>query len=110
MMGFEKFLLRTESQRLGFRVRYARYISDQSDAYVSWISRMPAREWIDYLSGVPEVNIPVVIGILCILYVDGRIDINFNNSATRIRRNWTDEEREAFWDSPQTLRPKRKRI
>ena len=52
------------------------------------------------------MNIPAVIGIICILYIDRRIDIDFNDTATRIRRNWTPEEFEQFWKPIKTPKPK----
>ena len=110
MTDNRKYLLRTKEQVLDFRARYVRYISDQADAYICWINRMPAREWIDYLAGVPEANIPAVIGILCILYIDRLIDIDFNETATRIRRNRTDAEDQEFWKHLKTSNQTKKRI
>lgn len=63
---------------------------------------------MDYLQGVPVDNVPVVIGTICILYIDRRIDIDFNHTATRIRRNWSDAEFESFWHSAKPLKQKRK--
>ena len=97
MPDYSAYLLYTSRQIFAFRIRYAKYIAEQSDAYSLWINSFPAREWMDYLAGVPEQNIPVVIGVICILYIDGRINIDFNDSATRIRRNFTDEEFERYF-------------
>lgn len=97
MPDYSAYLLYTPRQIFAFRIRYAKYIAEQSDAYSLWINRFPTREWMDYLAGVPEQNIPVVIGVICILYIDGRINIDFNDSATRIRRNFTDEEFERYF-------------
>ena len=66
MTDHSSYLLRTWPQIRDFRCRYAGYIARQADAYVSWISRMPLREWMDYLQGVPVANVPVVIGTICL--------------------------------------------
>ena len=79
MTDHSSYLLRTWPQIRDFRCRYAGYIARQADAYVSWISRMPLREWMDYLQGVPV-----------------------------IRRNWNDAEFESFWHSAKPLKQKRK--
>lgn len=106
MRDYSKYLLRTPGQILDFRVKYARYIREQSDAFAGWINGFPAREWMDYLAGVPEGNIPVVIGTICILFIDGLIDINFNETATRIRRQRTEAEWEAYWTPLRKLGPR----
>lgn len=106
MNDFSQYLLRTPRQIGEFRFRYAGWILSQGDAFVGWIRCFPPREWMDYLSGVPKTNIPAVIGIICILYIDRRIDIDFNDTATRIRRNWTPEEFEQFWKLIKTPKPK----
>lgn len=108
MTDYSSYLLRTQLQIRDFRRRYAGYIAVQAEAYIGWISRMPLREWMDYLQGVPMANVPAVIGTICILYVDRRIDIDFNPTATRIRRNWNDAEFESFWHSAKPLKQKRK--
>ena len=107
MTDYSSYLLRTQPQIRAFRARYGGYISGQAGAYVSWILRMPLREWMDYLMGVPQANIPVVIGTICILYIDRRIDIDFNATATRIRRNWSEEEFAAFWKHRRDTRTKK---
>ncbi len=96
--NYKNLLLYTDRQITEFRARYGGYISSQKEAFARWIGSWPAREWIDYLAGVPEQNIPIIIGTICILIVDKTIDAEFNETATRLRRCWTEEEREAYWN------------
>lgn len=105
MHDYTSYLLRTERQISELRARYAGYIAGQGDAFAKWIAGFPPLQWVDFLSGVPEKNIPIIIGTVCILYIDRRIDIDFNESATRIRRWWTPEEEKLIWKS---YRPKKK--
>lgn len=106
-MDYSGYLLRTQSQILSFRQRYSAYISKQGDAFVAWIYRMSSEDWTDFLNGVPEQNIPVVIGVICILFIDKRINIQFNETATRIRRNYTEEEFTRLYEPLKALKPKK---
>lgn len=68
---------------------------------------MSSEDWTDFLNGVPEQNIPVVIGVICILFIDKRINIQFNETATRIRRNYTEEEFTRLYEPLKALKPKK---
>ena len=68
---------------------------------------MSSEDWTDFLNGVPEQNIPVVIGVICILFIDKRINIQFNETATRIRRNYTEEEFMRLYEPLKALKPKK---
>lgn len=105
-MDYSGYLLRTQSQILSFRQRYSAYISRQGDAFVAWICRLSSEDWTDFLNGVPEQNIPIVIGVICILFIDKRINIQFNETATRIRRNCTAEEFMRLLEPIKTPKPK----
>lgn len=59
---------------------------------------------MDFLNGVPEKNIPVVIGMICLIHIDGHVAINFNETATKVRRWWTPEEEKEFWTPDPPLR------
>ncbi len=97
MLNYAEYLLYTDRSVAEFKTRYAGYIDSQREAFVKWIEAWPAREWMDYLAGVPDKNIPVIIGTICTLKDDGLIDIEFNKDATKLRRCWTPEERAEFW-------------
>lgn len=105
-----KYLLRTDAQLEMFKIRYASYIADESSAYLSWLSAFPLMVWTRYLDGVPEKNIPVVIGMLCVLYRSGQVCLSFHDSMLMIRREPADEgEWDAWVDSARRLVVPRKK-
>ena len=93
MTVYTSYLLRTGRQIAGFRARYARFLASAGDEYVSWINSLPLWEWIDLRPRFDDKALPVVIGLICILYIDGKVNISFNETATGIRReDGTEEE------------------
>lgn len=97
VMNYAHYLLQTDNDIAAFRVKYSEYIASHKDGYVSWISKLSARSWTDFLGNAPEGAIPVIIGTLCILYLDKIIDIEFNSTATMIRRMWTKQEWQEYY-------------
>ena len=87
MPDYTQYLLYTNQQIQDFRRRYASFISQKGASVASWINRLPVMERVDYLKSVPERNIGPVIGLLCILIIDGQISITFIEEARRIYRN-----------------------
>ncbi|MCX4334723.1 MAG: hypothetical protein OSJ55_07570 [Bacteroidales bacterium] len=105
MNRYEKHLLRTEMQLDEFRLRYATFIAEEQDRYVTWIDSLPLMVWVNYLQGVPEVNIPVLIGMICHLYCAGLVNISFHESMRMICREPDDvAEWKAWCDSGMTLK------
>lgn len=90
MDDWSRCLLRTPDQVAEFRERYASYIARSGQEYVRWIGGFPLCQWTDYLRGVPEGNIPVLIGCICILYIDRKVNVSFNETATLICRDPAD--------------------
>lgn len=104
MNKYEKYLLRTESQLDEFRYRYATFIAQEQNKYIAWINSLPLMVWVNYLQGVPEVNIPVLIGMICHLYCAGLVNISFHESMHMIRHEpLGEEEWQAWCDSCMTL-------
>lgn len=87
MPDYTQYLLYTNQQIQDFRRRYASFISQKGASVASWINSLPVMERVDYLKSVPERNIGPVIGLLCILIIDGQISITFIEDARRIYRN-----------------------
>ena len=96
MDDWSGYLLRTPDRVAEFRERYASYIARSAPEYVQWIGGFPLCQWTDYLRGVPEGNIPVLIGCICVLYIERKINITFNDTATLICRDPADL---AEWDT-----------
>ena len=100
MLDLKTFLLRTDAQAEEFRTRYQAFISRHYDEYASWIGSLPLCVRTPYLSGVPDKAVPAVIGIICLLYIDGRVNIQFSDDmATVSRQPASLEEWEAWCDS-----------
>ena len=108
MLDYTQYLLYTESQINDFRRKYASFISQKGASVADWINSFPVMERVDYLKSVPERNVGPVIGLLCILIIDGYISITFVEEARRIYRNpGSIEEWNVWCDS---LSPKRRII
>lgn len=107
MLDYTQYLLYTESQINDFRRKYASFISQKGASVADWINSFPVMERVDYLKSVPERNIPAVIGLLCILIIDGYISITFVEEARRIYRNPRSMEEWKEWCDSQM--PKRRK-
>lgn len=108
MLDYTQYLLYTESQINDFRRKYASFISQKGASVADWINSFPVMERVDYLKSVPERNIGPVIGLLCILIIDGQISITFIEEARRIYRNpGTIEEWKAWCESTSPKRRKK---
>lgn len=107
MPDFKSFLLHTDQQVRDFRQRYASFIGQKGASVADWINRLPVMQKVDYLKSVPERNIGPVIGLLCILILDGQISITFVDDARCIYRNpGSIEEWETWCES---MSPKRRK-
>ena len=84
MAARSAYLLRTESQISAFRDKYARIIADRGQAVADWFNALPLYQWVPLKIRTGEEE--VVIGLLCILYIDGRINITFSPDMWRIER------------------------
>lgn len=107
MPDYTQYLLYTNQQIQDFRRRYASFISQKGASVADWINTFPVMERIDYLKSVPERNIEPVIGLLCILIIDGQISITFIEEARRIYRNPGSIEEWGTWCD--SLSPKRRK-
>lgn len=93
-----RYLLYTERQILAYRQKYFNFVKKASQAYISWINSLPLMEWTRLM--LPKGQEEAIIGLLCILLIDGQVKILFNNTCTSIRREFTtDEEFEEWLDS-----------
>lgn len=110
MCDYKEYLLRTESQLSQFRNKYATFINNEQSKYVSWINRLPLLTWVNYLQGIPETNIPIMIGMLCHIYCAGLVNISFHKSMLMIRREPIDEDEWLAWcQSEATTKHKNKK-
>lgn len=101
MIDHRIYFLRTKAQIEDFRRRYARFIAAEGENYVRWVQGFPLCEWVDYLKGVPEKNIPVLVGMLCHLYLSGRIYITFHDTQPLVCRDPSSEKEWNAWVASQ---------
>ena len=95
-----KYLLRTELEIKAFRNRYAEGIKKFAPQYLVWFNSLPIFQWS--MLRVTKQNAEFIIGLLCILYIDGKINITFSSDCAQIMHNpLTDEEMEPFLPHPQ---------
>ena len=109
MPGRERYLLRTRSQIEAFRENNRDAIRQNAGAFRKWVRGLPFMEWIP-LQLRPEDE-ELVIGVLCLLYIDGFVRITFSDDMRSIRNEpLTDEENLAWmkatgWHGPGIDRP-----
>ena len=91
----ERYLLRTPSQVMAFRERYAMTIDSRAEAFRAWVRSLPMMEWYPLL--IRPGNEELSIGIICILYIDGQICISFSEDMQFIRNEPIDDEEYRQW-------------
>ena len=97
---YDGFLIRTDVQEAEFRERYRQFILRHYEEYTRWIDSLPLCTRTPYLAGVPDKAVPAVIGLICLLHIDGRVNIQFSEDMTKISRQPASlEEWEAWCDS-----------
>lgn len=94
-----KYLLRSRAALDDFRRRYATFIFSEGERYAEWVDGFPLMVWVDYLRGVPQGNIPVLVGLLCHLYCIGRINVSFHDSRPLVCREPSSLEEWEDWCS-----------
>lgn len=80
------YLLDTASKKAAFVVKYGGHIEKFRRPYISWISELPMMEWINPLQGSSASNPEFVIGLVCLLYIEGEINISFSDPAAELLR------------------------
>ena len=76
MPSKDSYLLRTQSQILNFRIKYADFIKQYYERYYEWFTKnFPLMEWKPLVLS-NDSQAEAVIGIICLLYIDKRISIS----------------------------------
>lgn len=78
------YLLRTQAQIDAFRESHGELIREKSDPMASWFNGLPLYQWVRLQCRPGEEA--ATVGLLCILYLDGRINISFSRDGDHIRR------------------------
>lgn len=80
------YLLRTSEEEASFRTEFADFIEDKEALYSAWINSLPLWEWCRFLIGVPEDKMQLVVGMVCITYIDGFVNISISRDGWMLRR------------------------
>lgn len=100
----QKYLLYTDEQISDYRSRYAAFIAKYRQAYRDWFQSLPVLEWVA-LPIMDERTAEAVIGLLCILYIDGEINLTVDNTVTKIQRGPLDAKEYEEWASKTFKQP-----
>ena len=87
----QQYLLRTQREIALFREQYAGFIEKYGEQYRQWFQSLPMCEWV-LLPCMNDKMARAVIGLLCILYIDGHINLTVNNEVSMVYRGPLSEE------------------
>lgn len=87
----QQYLLYTQSEIALFREQYAGFIQKYGEQYRQWFQRLPMFKWVP-LPYMNDKTARAVIGLLCILYIDGHINLTVNNEVSMVFRGPASEE------------------
>ena len=80
----EQYLLRADWQIQAFRNRYAKFIQNNHDRFLEWFLKLPLYEWVRL--PFQETKMEAGLGLLCLLYIDGEINLCVDKTVTLIQR------------------------
>lgn len=89
------YLLRTQAQIDAFRESHGELIRVKSDPMASWFNGLHLYQWVRLQCRPGEEA--ATVGLLCILYLAGRINISFSRDGEYIRREALDLEEYQAW-------------
>lgn len=102
-----KYLLYTPSQIEAFRTRFRTFIAKYRQTYQNWFQRFPMLEWVP-LPEMDEKTAEAVIGLLCILYIDGEINLTVDETVTKVYRGPLTNQEYEDWLQKNCIVPKKK--
>lgn len=100
----EQYLLRADWQIQAFRNRYAKFIQNNHDRFLEWFLKLPLYEWVRL--PFQESKMEAGLGLLCLLYIDGEINLCVDSSITYIQRQALTEEEHRDWVNKNFKHPK----
>lgn len=87
MTDYRQYLLYTDEAIESFKTKYTGYIEKNRDRFREWIAGFPCCERVEYLKSFQEQQRPFIIGLLCLLILDGSINVTFHDRAQILHRN-----------------------
>lgn len=97
MIDCGKYLLATRKNVEDFKSANSKIISTNRSKFIKWIKSLPLCEKVDYLKTVPDNEIPFVIGLICLLYWEGLVNISFHDEARMLSREPENMEEYQQW-------------
>ena len=98
------YLLQQPWQIEAFRNRYAKFIRNNRDRFLEWFQQLPLYEWV--MIPFQETKMEAGLGLLCLLYIDGKINLMVDSSITYIQRQALTEEEYRDWVKKNFKHPK----
>ncbi|MBQ3712105.1 MAG: hypothetical protein II891_06895 [Bacteroidales bacterium] len=92
----DRYLLRTDAQAAAFRRRFREdALAVAMRSMEAWFQRLPLFEWVPFR---PEPSREeIVTGLLCLLYIDGRINLTFSSDMRFLQRGALSPEEYHKW-------------
>lgn len=100
------FLLRDARQAEAFRSEFRSFALAREAEYAAWIGSLPPCVWVRHLDGVPEDKWRLVVGMECLAYLDGLVNVTFSEDGLMIRRDPRDEDEFWTWAERKTKPPR----
>ena len=72
------------AHRLADQNRYAKFIQNNHDRFLEWFLKLPLYEWVRL--PFQETKMEAGLGLLCLLYIDGEINLCVDKTVTHIQR------------------------
>lgn len=85
------YLLRTDEEEAAYRAEFSEFIEAKRSEYAAWIRRLPMWKWVPYLGMVPPEQRRTFIGMICILQIEGEVNISLSRDLKYIRREPKDD-------------------
>lgn len=89
MANYSRYLLYYDSQIEAFRKEHKKRILQDRDNFRAWFETLELERWYNYVRpGASEKEVAYTVGLFCILYLDGEINITFKqDTADQIKRS-----------------------
>lgn len=89
------YLLRTQGQIDAFRESYGDLIREKGPEMATWFNGLPLYQWtrLQFRPGQEAAT----VGLLCILHLEGKINITFSRDGDYIQRGALSPEEYEFW-------------
>lgn len=92
----QQYLLYYQREIDLYRKQYAGFIHKYGEQYRVWFQSLPLCVWVP-LPIMDDKMARAVIGLLCILHIDGQINLTVNNEVSEVYRNpLSDEEYQEY--------------